>query len=207
MSSHFHPDHREGLDEGDGDADGDEADGETGPVLGQDGGVEVEVDGRDREGDEQHRRERGGEGLEDAAPELRPDAGLVGLRVGAEIDLLARGEFDGRRAEPGIPRRHQVVGGRLRLDAHQHVVGDHGARWHYRVVADEDAGPGAHGMHVHPASADFLLTEHDLVGDEVARADIRQIVASGEVGGDLRPLPHPRAHQPVPGPHVDGGEE
>ena len=210
VASHQEPFERDDaarLDQRDGEAHEHEGKRQPAPILGEDGGVEHPVDRADGERDVEHRRERGGEGLEQAAPQLGPHARLEGLGVGAEIDLLADRQADRRRAEPRLARPHLVVGRRLRLDADQHVVGDVRARRQHAVIADEDAGAGLYGMEMHPAAADLLLADHHLVGDEVVGADRDEVVARAEIGRDLGAPSHPRAHQPVPRPHVDGGEE
>ena len=144
--------------------------------------------------------------LENAAREFLPGGGLIGP-VAASVELLPHGQFHGRRAEPGVARRHLLVRGRLGLDADQRAGGNVGTRRHHRVIAHENARAGAHPLQMHVAATNILVAENDLVGDEAFLADVDEIVAARQIGGDFGVLADLGAHQPIPGPHVDGGEE
>ena len=144
--------------------------------------------------------------LKDATREFLPGRGLIGP-VAARIELLPHGQLHGRRAEPGVARRHFLIGGRLRLDADQRAGGNVGPRRHHRVIAHEDARARAHPLQMHVATTNVLVAKDHLVGDEALLADVDEIVAARQIGGDFGVLADLGAHQPIPGPHVDGGEE
>ena len=145
-------------------------------------------------------------GLEDGAGEFLPLGRLVGP-VGAGVETLAHGQADRRRAEPRAAGLHVLVLGRLRFDADQRAGRDVGTDGHHRIIADEDARAGAHLAQGHPAAPRILVAQHHFVGDETFLADLDEIVAARQIGGDFRVLADLRAHQAIPIAHVDGGVE